>query len=192
MKIKLLLSGLLTFMLGCASVLLQTNASFAPVSFNLPEIKSSADFEFSLISTGDIGLVRDINYKIKLEQKPNYPFLKIANYLKSADLTIANLEGPLINNCPISREGFTFCGEDENVSGLVFAGIDGVNLANNHSTNYGLEGLGETVQVLMQAPPHEEQAQREKNHTEFMKRIREGSVVNRYGRLVDRTTGMPA
>ena len=51
---------------------------------------------------------------------------------------------------------------------------------------------GEKVQVLMQAPPHEEQAQREKNHTEFMKRIREGSVVNRYGRLVDRTTGMPA
>ena len=135
-------------MLGCASVLLQTNASFAPVNLSLPEIKSSADFEFSLISTGDIGLVRDINYKIKLEQKPNYPFLKIANYLKSADLTIANLEGPLINNCPISREGFTFCGEDENVSGLVFAGIDGVNLANNHSTNYGLEGLSETVQVL--------------------------------------------
>lgn len=135
-------------MLGCASILLQTNASFAPVSLSLPEIKSSADFEFSLISTGDIGLVRDINYKIELSKNPNYPFLKIANYLKSADLTITNLEGPLINNCPIIREGFTFCGEDENVTGLVYGGIDSANLANNHITNYGLEGLGETVQVL--------------------------------------------
>ena len=91
---------------------------------------------------------RDINYKIVLSKNPNFPFLKIADYLKSADLTITNLEGPLINNCPIIREGFTFCGEDSNVSGLNFAGIDAANLANNHTTNYGLEGLGETVQVL--------------------------------------------
>lgn len=148
MKFKLLLSFLITSILACASILLQTNASLTPVSLSLPEIKSSADFEFSLISTGDIGLVRDINYKIELSKNPNYPFLKIADYLKSADFTITNLEGPLINNCPIIREGFTFCGEDENVSGLVYGGIDGANLANNHSTNYGLEGLGETVQVL--------------------------------------------
>ena len=42
--------------------------------------------EITLISTGDIGLVRDINYKIILEKNPNFPFLKIAEYLKDSDL----------------------------------------------------------------------------------------------------------
>ncbi len=104
--------------------------------------------EISLITTGDIGLVRDVNYKIILEKDSSYPFLKIADYLREADLTITNLEGPLIKNCPIIRDGFTFCGEDSNVSGLIYAGIDGASLANNHTTNYGLEGLEETVQIL--------------------------------------------
>lgn len=104
--------------------------------------------EITLISTGDIGLVRDINYKIILEKNPNFPFLKIANYLDDADLTVTNLEGPLINNCPVIREGFTFCGEDINVSGLVYSGIDAASLANNHTTNFGAPGLDETEKTL--------------------------------------------
>ncbi len=104
--------------------------------------------EITLISTGDIGLVRDINYKIILKKNPNYPFLKIAEYLRNADLTVINLEGPIIKNCPIIITGFTFCGEDSNVSGLTYAGIDAANLANNHTTNYGVSGLEETEKIL--------------------------------------------
>src|SRR3989344_6300390 len=102
-----------------------------PGIINPSSDKISESEEISLITTGDIGLVRDINYKILAGKDPNYPFLKIADYLRNADLTITNLEGPLINNCPVIREGFTFCGEDSNVSGLNFAGIDAANLANN-------------------------------------------------------------
>ncbi len=111
------------------------------------EIQIKKD-EITLISTGDIGLVRDINNAIIIRKDPNYPFLNIADYLKNADLTVINLEGPLIKNCPVILTGFTFCGEDENVLGLVFAGVDAANLANNHSTNYGLDGLNETVNIL--------------------------------------------
>ena len=105
----------------------------------------------TLISTGDIGLVRDINSEIQKRHDPNYPFLKIAGYLKNADLTITNLEGPLINNCPIILTGFKFCGEDTNVKGLVYAGIDAASLANNHSTNFGLDGLSQTSTILKSA-----------------------------------------
>jgi len=105
----------------------------------------------TLISTGDIGLVRDINYEIQKRHDPNYPFLKIGDYLKNADLTITNLEGPLINNCPIILTGFKFCGEDTNVKGLVYAGIDAASLANNHSTNFGLDGLSQTSTILKSA-----------------------------------------
>lgn len=109
---------------------------------------SSENETITIISTGDIGLVRDVNYKIIQSKNPNYPFLYIADFLRNADLTLTNLEGPLINNCPIILEGFTFCGEDENVAGLVYAGIDGASLANNHTTNYGIEGLRETELLL--------------------------------------------
>lgn len=102
----------------------------------------------TLISTGDIGLVRDVNYRIQQKKDVNYPFLKIAEYLKNADLTVINLEGPVINNCPIIITGFKFCGNAQNANGLSFAGIDAANLANNHTTNYGLEGLRETVSAL--------------------------------------------
>ncbi len=101
-----------------------------------------------LISTGDIGLVRDVNYRIQQKRDVNYPFLKISEYLNDADLTITNLEGPLIKNCPVILTGFKFCGDALNVKGLSFAGIDAVSLANNHTTNYGLEGLRETVNTL--------------------------------------------
>lgn len=116
-----------------------------------PTTPPQPEATFSLISTGDIGLVRDVNDRIVSKKDPNYPFAKIAPYLKSADLTITNLEGPLIDNCPLILTGFTFCGETTNVVGLVAAGIDAANLANNHATNYGSEGLTQTKNTLEKA-----------------------------------------
>lgn len=105
-------------------------------------------FNFTLISTGDIGLVRDVNAKVLSKKDPTYPFVNIANYLNQANLTITNLEGPLINNCPLTLTGFKFCGDTINAKGLKFAGIDAASLANNHATNYGIKGLDQTVNAL--------------------------------------------
>jgi len=117
---------------------------------NVPPVieQKIEDQTITIISTGDIGLVRDVNNEIQIRHDPNYPFLKIAPYLKSADLTVTNLEGPLIKNCPIALTGFTFCGKDTNVNGLTFAGIDAASLANNHATNFGFNSLAETAAVL--------------------------------------------
>ena len=127
-------------------IFLNRNKDILTSSLNIK--KEPPQKEFYLISTGDIGLVRDVDFRIREKNDPNYPFLNIANYLRDADLAITNLEGPLIKDCPIIREGFNFCGKDINVLGLKFAGIDAVSLANNHTTNYGLEGLRETVSNL--------------------------------------------
>jgi len=103
---------------------------------------------FTMISTGDVGLGRYVNYMIHLNNDPTYPFTNVANYTQNADLTIISLENPLIENCPIVVTGFKFCGKDTNVEGLLYAGVDAANLANNHTTNYGHSGLEETVRVL--------------------------------------------
>jgi gamma-polyglutamate biosynthesis protein CapA len=136
------------FFLGLIVILfLKNNKEIITSSLNVKKEEPKQE-DFYLISTGDIGLVRDVDFRIREKNDPNYPFLNIADYLRDADLTIANLEGPLIKNCPVIREGFTFCGKDINALGLKYAGIDAVSLANNHATNFGLEGLRETVSSL--------------------------------------------
>jgi len=108
-----------------------------------PEQKST-----TLLFVGDIGLGREINWQIQNKKDPKFPFLKIKSEIEDADLSIANLEGPLIENCPLTRTGFKFCGQPGNALGLKFAGFDLVNLANNHTNNYGPDGFLETSQIL--------------------------------------------
>lgn len=104
--------------------------------------------KITLAAVGDINLGREVNYQIIQRGNPNFPFEKIKNIISSADIAISNLEGPVIENCPIVRTGFRFCGQPENVQGLTFAGFDAMNLANNHINNYGLAGFKQTVRAL--------------------------------------------
>ncbi len=70
----------------------------------------------------------------------------------AADITVANLEVPLTNQgTPHPTKSVVYRGNPSNVAGLVYAGIDIVSLANNHTLDYGLAGLQQTQQVLDQA-----------------------------------------
>ena len=67
----------------------------------------------------------------------------------AADVTVANLECPFTtHDVHHPTKSVYFKGHPDYVSGLTYAGIDIVSLANNHSTDYMLEGLQETQQVL--------------------------------------------
>jgi len=100
------------------------------------------------MAVGDIGLGREVNWQIRERNDPTFPFQKITSIIQSADIATANLEGPVIKNCPLVRTGFKFCGNIQNVQGLKFAGFDLINLANNHIANYGPDGIQETIQSL--------------------------------------------
>ena len=70
---------------------------------------------------------------------------------ESADLTIANLECPMTNfGTEHPTKSVVFKSDPDNIDGLIFAGIDIVSLANNHSTDYGLTGLEYTQYYLDQ------------------------------------------
>lgn len=70
----------------------------------------------------------------------------------AADITVANLEVALTNQgSPHPTKSVVYRGNPANVSGLVYAGIDVVSLANNHTLDYGLAGLLQTAEVLNQA-----------------------------------------
>lgn len=112
--------------------------------------EKSQDVE--IILTGDVLLGRTVmNESFKLND-PKYPFLKIADTLSQADITFSNLENPIINKdkCPVvpNDARMIFCADPKMLEGLTFAGVDVVTLANNHTLDYGEEGLKETKSFL--------------------------------------------
>jgi len=102
----------------------------------------------TLITTGDIIPARTVNFKMAQYNNFPYPFEKTAEFLKTSNLTLINLEAPLIKNCPLTNTGMIFCGDKRFVEGLIYADIDIVNLANNHALNYGIEGVNQTINLL--------------------------------------------
>lgn len=97
---------------------------------------------------GDVMLGRDVGFQMTRVRDFGYPFALIGQQLKSADLTVVNLENPIVENCPLTQEGMIFCSTPVTVSTLLSAGIDVVNLANNHTLNYGRGGMQQTVKFL--------------------------------------------
>ena len=102
----------------------------------------------SLIMTGDVSLGRAVNAQIQRSKNPYLPFEKTASFLKGGDLTIVNLESPLLENCPLTSEGMKLCGSLVNIAGLSFAGIDIASVANNHINDFGSLGAQKTEEIL--------------------------------------------
>lgn len=103
----------------------------------------------TLLVTGDVIPARGVDYFATQRGDFLWPFRRTASYTKNADVTLINLESPLFAGCPVNpNSGFTFCGDARFVNGLKYMGADVVNLANNHTTNYGAEGIAATEQLL--------------------------------------------
>lgn len=75
---------------------------------------------------------------------PTYPMLG-----GGADASIANLEVVLADTgSPHPTKSVVYRGNPNNVQGLVYAGIENVCLANNHTLDYGLPALNQTRSLL--------------------------------------------
>jgi poly-gamma-glutamate synthesis protein (capsule biosynthesis protein) len=97
---------------------------------------------------GDIILGRTVAMR-EASKGVNYPFLKTASVTANASLTVANLETPLSGKYPpVYKNTMDFIAPTKSVKGLVYAGIDLVALANNHSTNYGDGAFKDTLKTL--------------------------------------------
>lgn len=66
-------------------------------------------------------------------------------YLRSADLTLANFENPVVRAAVYHPDAPTFTGDLRLLPILEQAGIDGVTLGNNHILDAGAQGLEETL-----------------------------------------------
>jgi len=103
----------------------------------------------TLLVTGDVIPARGVNYYATARHDFLWPFRPTADYTKNADLTYVNLETPLFAGCPVvATATFTFCGDARFIDGLTLMGAKVANLANNHLSNFGAEGITATDKLL--------------------------------------------
>jgi poly-gamma-glutamate capsule biosynthesis protein CapA/YwtB (metallophosphatase superfamily) len=104
-----------------------------------------------LLFVGDIMLSRAVGARMQATNDWGYPFRKIADTLRAADLAIGNLE------CPVSEGGknqyhlYSFRADPKTPAGLNEAGFGVVSLANNHMYDWGAPALLDTVRRVREA-----------------------------------------
>ena len=91
-------------------------------------------------------------YQLAKEQGFDYFFEGVRDIFENDDLTLVNLEGPLTTVAhPAKKADFLFKGDPEFVKILTGSSVEQCNLANNHTLDYGTEGIKETAKVLSDA-----------------------------------------
>ncbi len=86
-----------------------------------------------------------------IEKEPSAIYGDLLPLIRSADLSIVNLEAALSDQGePVSKSGAVFKGERKHVKGLAAVPFDVVTLANNHMFDYGFDAFKESLAVLEQ------------------------------------------
>lgn len=98
------------------------------------------------VSFGTVGtLVSEANAK---NNDYSYFLRNVRKYFKKDDLTIANFEGTLSYGGVRSPKKFAFRGNPDYVGILYGSYVEAVNLANNHTMDYGHIAYNDTVQTM--------------------------------------------
>lgn len=103
-----------------------------------------------LTFVGDTIMTGHVETLLK-EKGYDFPYAYVNPLFTQDDVTVANLETPITNQgIPASNKEFVYKSPPEAVPAMRAAGIDLVNLANNHSMDQGIEGLLDTFLLLDQ------------------------------------------
>lgn len=102
----------------------------------------------TMLFVGDIMLSRGINQVMERRGDWNYPFIYVADFLRSADLVFGNLEGPISDKGYDTGGLYSFRANPLSIQGLLFAGFDILSVANNHMFDYSSEALIDTFRNL--------------------------------------------
>src|SRR5271169_625273 len=112
-----------------------------------PESTSSTDLVISAV--GDI-MLDGTSRPVLTGLGYDYPFAQVRQYFSGSQIVFGNLEGPLTDRgTPDADKKFVFHSPPAKVSAaLKNAGFNVVSLANNHTLDYGADGLAQTVEAL--------------------------------------------
>ena len=118
---------------------------------SLEPLNSGAAFDaVRAIFVGDIMLSRNVAKQMGKNQDFSFPFLKIKDFLNSADFVFGNLEGPISDKGRNQGSIYSFRADPRAVAGLRSAGFRVLSLANNHIWDWGEDALRQTTEILEQ------------------------------------------
>lgn len=112
------------------------------------EVKWWGSPDTEIILVGDVMLGRTVMTKSLDLKDFTYAFSGVSERLNEANVVFANLEAPFVTGCKRDYESLVFCADFKMVEGLKHANIGVVNIANNHTRNYGEAGFEETKKIL--------------------------------------------
>lgn len=102
-----------------------------------------------LLFVGDIMLSRAVGSGMTRMNDWAFPFRLVESRLRTADVVVANLEGPISDLGSNQGSIYSFRADPRVMEGLLVGGIDVVSLANNHMWDWGRSALLDTIDRLM-------------------------------------------
>ncbi len=105
----------------------------------------------TLLFAGDIMLDRGVGFYARQHNDWKWPFLLVANTIQKADLAFGNLESVISDKGQNLGSIYSFRADSRAMEGLVFAGFDVLSVANNHSLDYGMDALRDSMNRLKEA-----------------------------------------
>ena len=117
--------------------------TLAPTGIPLPSRQVTLD------AGGDIMLARTVGDQVQAHG-PQIVFAGVQSVFDSADVLVGNLECAITDSGDRQPKNFTFAAPLETAQALELAGFDVLSLANNHSMDFGSQGLLDTRDNLGQ------------------------------------------
>lgn len=121
-------------------------ASTQPLSSPLVGVSKDPSL-VQMAFVGDIIMASGVETLMK-KNGYDYPYTDVKDLLQQPELTIANLETPVTDHGELLKKEYNYRSSPLALPALKEAGIDLVNLANNHVMDYGTEGLLDTMDHL--------------------------------------------
>lgn len=150
LKFSSILSTLL-FIGACATQPLPPEApGQVPKEKESPVVTAPASpAPLKIVAVGDI-MLDGTARPVLTENGYDYPFVHMRQFFNGAQVVFGNLEGPLTTRGkPDKEKTYVFRSPPDKVSqALKNAGFTVVSLANNHTLDYGADGLADTMQAL--------------------------------------------
>src|SRR5207237_10443753 len=85
----------------------------------------------------------------RLKADPDHVLAPLAPVLSGADLTVVNLETAITERgAPVPGKNFHFRSPAASFAALRSAGVDVVNMGNNHALDYGPVGMQDTFDAI--------------------------------------------
>jgi poly-gamma-glutamate synthesis protein (capsule biosynthesis protein) len=135
------------FAIGMCAALLVATLSYASPPAVPTGVNALGDVR--ILFVGDIMVGRHVNELMAGNFEA--PFKNVTGFLQSPDLTVGNLEGPLVATANIPKpvpNSFNLTGDTRAAKTLAKMGFDVLSVSNNHAFDAGASGLKTTIEAV--------------------------------------------